>query len=130
MSQQQLLLYILGTIIVRVGIYMGILMFASSNISTNREAIVSDLQELGADANSYVIRPRMMAGGGGAFGAYAISDIGPWGSSNANASYAITSQSATQIEFTATSKVVTGGIVTMAYDSFGKVVSGPTATGF
>jgi hypothetical protein len=130
MPQQQLLLIILAAIIIGVAIYVGIIMFSNYNIATNRDAIISDLQDLGADAYSFIYRPTMMGGGGGSYAGYTISPTGAWGSGNANATYVITSRTAIQIVFTATSKVVMGATVTTTYDNSGKVTSGPTASGF
>jgi len=130
MAQQQLLLFILATIIVGVGIYIGILMFAGNNASENKEAIIADLTELGADSYSFVYRPAMMGGGGGSYASYEISDKGPWGPENGNAAYAIGTRSDAQIQFIAYSKSVDGGTVSITYDRYGKMTSGPTATGF
>lgn len=130
MSQQQLLLIVLGIVIIGVAIYIGLLMFASSHASTNKETIVADLQELGTDAYSYIYRPAIMGGGGGTYAHYVISDKGPWGPENDNAVYSITTQTATVISFLATSKVVEGATVTVTYDNFGKIIGGPTAAGF
>ena len=130
MAQQQLLLFILATIIVGVGIYMGILLFAGNNASQNQEAMIADLQELGADAYAYIYRPSMMGGGGGSYTRYDISDKGPWGPENNNAAYAIARKSQTVIQFIAYSKTVEGASVSIAYDNYGKIVSGPTSSGF
>jgi hypothetical protein len=130
MPQQQLLLIILAAIIIGVAIYVGLIMFSNYNNSSNKDAITSDLQDLGADAYAFIYRPTMMGGGGGSYAGYRIAPAGAWGTSNANATYAITTQTATQIIFTATSKVISGGSETVTYDNFGKLVSGPTATGF
>ncbi|MFI5253025.1 MAG: hypothetical protein ACHQQQ_11415 [Bacteroidota bacterium] len=130
MPQQQLLLIILAAIIIGVAIYVGIIMFANYNVASNKDAITSDLQDLGADAYAFIYRPTMMGGGGGSYVSYAIAPTGAWGTNNANATYSVASRTATQIVFTATSKVVTSATITMTFDNFGKVVSGPTATGF
>jgi hypothetical protein len=130
MPQQQLLLIILAAIIIGVAIYVGIIMFSNYNVSTNKDAILSDLQDLGADAYSFIYRPTMMGGGGGSYAGYVIAPTGAWGTDNANATYTITSKTATQIVFNAASKIVSGANVTATYDNFGKVTSGPTATGF
>lgn len=130
MAQQQLLLLTLGTIIVGVGIYMGVLMFSSSSASSNKEQIIADLQELGADAYGFIYRPVMMGGGGGSYAHFALSNQGPWGPANANAIYSIASQDAAQIKFLAQSKVVEGATVTVTVDNSGKVIDGPTSVGF
>jgi len=130
MAQQQLLLIILGTIIIGVSIYLGVLLFASSNNDTNREQIIADLQEMGTEAYSFIYRPVMMGGGGGSYATYTLSPIGPWGPENNNATYTISTQTTTQIGFTGTSKEVPDATVTITFDNFGKVVSGPVSSGF
>jgi len=130
MPQQQLLLIILAAIIIGVAIYVGITMFAGYNISSNKDAIISDVQDLGSDAYSFIYRPVMMGGGGGSYATYTISNIGPWGPGNANAIYSITTQTSTRISFLATSRVVSGATIAATYDNFGKLISGPDFTGF
>jgi hypothetical protein len=130
MPQQQLLLIILAAIIIGVAIYVGIIMFSNYNVSSNKDAIISDLQDLGADAYAFIYRPTMMGGGGGSYVGYVISPSGAWGLENANATYVVTNKTATTIAFTATSKVVSGGSITITYDNSGKATSGPTPTGF
>ena len=56
-GQQQLLLVLLGVIVVSVAVGIGITMFADSSVSTNRDALVSDLQNLatvGGTANDLI----------------------------------------------------------------------------
>ena len=130
MGQQQLLLIILGVIIVGVAIAIGISMFSGQSIASNRDAIITDLSTLGADAYQFKIRPTTMGGGNGTFSGYALSTTGAWGSSNPNATYTVTTQTASQLVLTATSKQVSGATVTVTYDGNGNVTSGPTASGF
>ena len=134
MGQQQLLLIILGVIIVGVAIAVGISMFSGQSIQSNKDAILSDLNNLGADAYQFKIRPASMGGGNGAYdnssggAAYTIKTNGPWGSSNPNATYTITSQAATTITFQGASKTVTSSNVTITFDANGKGNT-PTYTG-
>lgn len=130
MGQQQLLLLILGAIIIGMAIYMGILMFATNNAASNKDAIISDLIELGSDAYGFIYRPVTMGGGGGSYAGYTISAKSPWGPSNVNATYTITSQTASRIDFLATSKVVAGASISEAFDNSGKNISGPVMAGF
>jgi hypothetical protein len=129
MGQQQLLLIILGVIIVGVAIAVGISMFSGQSVASNRDAIITDLATLGADAYQFKIRPSSMGGGNGTFAGYAISTTGAWGSSNPNATYAVTTQTATQLVLTATSKQVNGATVTVTYDGNGNA-SAPVTAGF
>jgi hypothetical protein len=128
MGQQQLLLIILGVIIVGVAIAVGIAMFSGQSISSNRDAITTDLNTLGADCYQFKIRPSSMGGGGGTYAGYAIVATGAWGSNNPNATYTVTTQTASSLVLTATSKQVSGGTVTITYDGNGNVTSGPTAS--
>ena len=130
MGQQQLLLIILGVIIVGVAIAVGISMFSGQSIASNKDAIITDLATLGADAYQFKIRPATMGGGSGTYSGYTIAATGAWGSGNPNATYTVTTQTASQLVLTATSKQVSGGSVVVTMDGNGKVTSGPTATGF
>jgi len=133
MGQQQLLLIILGVIIVGVAIAVGISMFSGQSIQSNKDAILSDLNNLGADAYQFKIRPASMGGGNGAYDnssggtAYSIKTNGPWGTSNPNATYTAT-VAATTVTFVGSSKTVTSSTVTIAFDANGKGAT-PTYTG-
>ena len=67
MGQQQLLLIILGVIIVGIAIAVGISMFSSSSIQSNKDAIINDMNNLAANAYQFRIRPTTMGGGGGSY---------------------------------------------------------------
>ena len=135
MGQQQLLLIILGVIIVGVAIAVGISMFSGQSIQSNKDAILSDLNNLGADAYQHKIRPSSMGGGAGAYDgsvagsiAYAIKANGPWGTNNPNATYTCTPAAQT-VAFVATSKTVTGGTVSLTFNASGQAASAPTYAG-
>lgn len=72
MGQQQLLLIVLGVIIVGIAIVVGINLFNANAVSSNRDAITSDLQNLAAMAHQYYVKPTAMGGGGNSFGGFAI----------------------------------------------------------
>lgn len=128
MGQQQLLLIILGVIIVGVAIAVGISMFSGQSIQSNKDAIISDLNNLGADAYQFKIRPVSMGGGGGIYTGYTIKTNGPWGATNPNATYSTTSVTDSTVVFLGTSKTVTG-TVTITYGRNGAVAAGPTYSG-
>lgn len=67
MGQQQLLLILLGVIVISVAIGIGITMFTDSAVSSNRDAVISDLQNLAARAHQFYHRPATMGGGGNSF---------------------------------------------------------------
>ncbi len=97
MGQQQLLLIVLGVIIVGIAIVVGINLFNANAVSSNRDAVIADLNNLAAFAHQYYIRPSAMGGGGNQFTGFTL----PTGfSSNANGTYTIkTAGSATSIQF-------------------------------
>ena len=67
MGQQQLLLIVLGVIIVGIAVVVGINLFNASAIAANRDAVISDLNNLGTMAQQYYKKPSSMAGGGNTF---------------------------------------------------------------
>ena len=120
MGQQQLLLIILGVIIVGIAIAVGITMFGSSSIQSNKDAIVNDLNNLAANGYQYRIRPGSMGGGGGAYTGYIV----PLKlQTNSNGSYTTTSVGAASITFKGTSAQATANTVTAILDSTGALTS-------
>ena len=117
MGQQQLLLIILGVIIVGIAIAVGISMFSSGSVQSNRDGIINDLNNLAANAYQYRIRPTTMGGGGGSYANYTIPTKLQ---SNENGTYATSAVSAASISFTATSGQGYG-TVTADLDSTGKL---------
>jgi len=67
MGQQQLLLIVLGVIIVGIAIAVGINMFVSNAANANRDAVISDLNNLAAQAQQYWRKPTEMGGGNQSF---------------------------------------------------------------
>ncbi|MCL5028776.1 MAG: hypothetical protein M1480_07120 [Bacteroidetes bacterium] len=72
MGQQQLLLIVLGVIIVGIAIVVGINLFNANSVASNRDAVISDLNNIGAMAHQYFMRPTSMGGGGNSFTSFAI----------------------------------------------------------
>src|SRR5258705_2798506 len=66
-GQQQLLLIILGVIIVGIAIAVGISMFSSSSVQSNKDAIIDHLSNLAANAYQLRICPSTMCVGGGSY---------------------------------------------------------------
>jgi hypothetical protein len=85
MGQQQLLLIVLGVIIVGIAVVVGINLFNANATNANRDAVVSDLNNLGAMAQQYYKKPLSMGGGGNNFDGWTIPTNLV---SNANGSYA------------------------------------------
>jgi hypothetical protein len=100
MGQQQLLLIILGVIIVGIAIAVSIVMFRDSGVSSNRDALRTDLLLLASKAKHYYKRPISMGGGGYSFSGLTPDAAGmlklvttQFSDSNANGDYTITSVS-------------------------------------
>lgn len=67
MGQQQLILITIAFIIVGIGIAAGIMIYTDNAIDRNRDAVMSDLLNLTARAQSYYRRPHLYGGGQGSF---------------------------------------------------------------
>lgn len=87
MGQQQLLLIVLGVIIVGIAIAVGVTTFQSSAVDANRQAVISDLVNLGAKAQRYYRTPSELGGGAQDFKDFALSSLEI---SNANGEYLAT----------------------------------------
>jgi len=116
MGQQQLMLIIAGVIVVGIAIAVGIYQFAGTNVSSNKDAIVNDLMNLGQYAYRYKLRPEPLGGGGLTYTGFQLPTKL---ASNENADYSV-AVSANSITFTAVSKFGFGTIVAIL-DSTGIV---------
>ncbi len=67
MGQQQLLLIVLGVIVVGIAVVIGITLFSGNSTDANRDAVVSDLNNLGAIAIQHYKKPVSLGGGGNTF---------------------------------------------------------------
>ena len=72
MGQQQLLLIVLGVIVVGIAVVVGINLFNANAVSSNRDGVVSDLNNLGAMAQQYYKKPASMGGGGNTFTGWSV----------------------------------------------------------
>ena len=72
MGQQQLLLIVLGVIVVGIAVVVGLNLFNSNAVSSNRDSLESDLNSLGVMAQSYYKTPATMGGGGSTFTGWTI----------------------------------------------------------
>lgn len=86
MGTQQLLLIVLGVIIVGVAIAVGITLFKSHAESSNRDQVVSDLENLGSVAQQYYRKPVSFGGGGYDFKGF---NLAPLDTGNGNGSYSV-----------------------------------------
>ncbi len=99
MGQQQLLLIVIGVIIVGIAIVVGINLAATSAQSANRDAVIADLNNIGAFAQQYYRKPTALGGGGNSFTGFTIP---PSLVTTGNGSYSISSTSATVITIVGT----------------------------
>ena len=99
MGQQQLILIILCTILVGAAIAVGILLFQTDNVSSNRDAMVEELNNIAGNAQAFYMRPKCMGGGGNSYAGYDIPKIMK---SSQNGNYIATS-SDTKVDFVGTS---------------------------
>ena len=72
MGQQQLLLIILGIIIIGIAIAVGITLFSTQNISSNKDNVTIQMTNIAADAFAYYQRAKILGGGGGNLAGYVI----------------------------------------------------------
>ena len=102
MGQQQLLLIVLGTIIVGVAVVVGINMFTTGAINSERDALILDVNTVAASAASYWRKPAALGGGARSF--VGVSDITSFGSdsSTMNGNFVMSSVSNNQFVLTAT----------------------------
>ena len=120
MGQQQLLLIILGVIIVGIAIAVGLSMFSSQSISSNKDAVINDLNNLFANAYQFRIRPTSMGGGGGSYAGYGIPTTL---SLNENGKYTLGTVVADAVPFVAKSVQDTTRTIRVTIDATGRPVS-------
>jgi len=75
MGRQQLLLIMLGTIVVIIAIVIGLTLFTTSAVETNRDQLISDLNYLSADAQAYYKKHAGYGGGNESFTGWEIPDF-------------------------------------------------------
>ncbi|HQH57009.1 MAG TPA: hypothetical protein PLW05_10745 [Candidatus Marinimicrobia bacterium] len=64
MGTQQILLIVLSSFVVGIAVIIGITMFHNQAINTNRQAVISDLNNFAAQAVAYYKLTESMGGGG------------------------------------------------------------------
>ena len=67
MGQQQLLLIVLAIIVIGIAIAVSTTLFDSNATTSNRDAVIGDLNNLGAKAIEYYMKPKNLNGGGKSF---------------------------------------------------------------
>ena len=130
MGSQQLLLIVLGVIIVGIAVIVGISIFGSNADQANKDAVTHDLLRMASLAQAYYHKPVLLGGGGNSFSGLSLNDLGFAGTdnSNADATFSITSATATQAVLTGSSSTVSGAtvVITILPDD----VNSPTFTGY
>ena len=118
MGQQQLLLVVLGIIVVGVVIAIGIVLVNMESTSSNRDAMIDDLNTLAGEAYQFRVRLRSMGGGQGDYSSFTIPTKMR---TNENATYTI-SPSQNSIVFTGISIQNSSNSITVTLGSDGKLV--------
>ena len=72
MGTQQMLLIVLGLILIGIAIAVGIAMFGSTSVDSNKQSLINDLQNIAVDASAFKSRPTTMGGGSGSYAGYTI----------------------------------------------------------
>ncbi len=81
MGMQQILLIVLSVIIVGVAVAVGITMFKNQAVSSNRQAVIADLNTLAGQALGFYKTPESFGGGGYAWtpsGGTVDQELGKW----------------------------------------------------
>lgn len=99
MGQQQLLLIVIGVIIVGIAIVVGINLATTSAQSANRDAVITDLNNIGAFAQQYYRKPRSLGGGENSFTGWTIP---PSLTKTGNGTYTISASGATVVTIVGT----------------------------
>ena len=98
MGQQQLLLIVLSVLIVGVAVAVGVTMFQSNAVESNRQAVISDLVNYAAKAQRHFRTPTQLGGGSRSFDNFYLSPID---TGNANGSYSLATSTPSGATFVA-----------------------------
>jgi len=126
MGQQQLLLIVLGTIIVGVAVVVGINMFTTGAINSERDALILDINTVAASAASYWRKPAALGGGARSF--VGVSDITSFGSDSSTMNGNFTMSSVTTNQFVLTATGANEGVIIVATITQQGVTGSPAIT--
>ena len=112
------MLVVLGVIIVGIAIAVGIAQFGSESVSSNKDALISDLTNLSINAYQFKMLPSSMGGGNGSYASYRIPVKLQ---SNENGAISVSSAAATRLTLLATS-ALGYGTITAVCDSAGTLI--------
>lgn len=111
MGQQQLLLIILSAVIVGIAITVGLNMFGQGAYSANRDAVMQDLQIIGARAQEWYRKPAALGGGDRSFvDLDSVQQVGFPGAT-ANGTYTLGTGTATEITVSGVGREVAPGTI-------------------
>ena len=96
MGTQQLLLVVLGMVLVGLGIIIGVTLFHSNGIESNRSAVINDLMYMAGRAQDYYARPQSVNGGNHSFNGVTMHTISTM-TENANGHYYLESVAADEV---------------------------------
>jgi len=120
MGQQQLLLVILGVIVVGFAIAVGITLFGAQSVSSNRDAMINDINHLAMVAYQFRISLRSMGGGEGDYSTFVI----PLQMrSNSNGLYSVTNAQSNTLTLKAISAIAASNTITVTINSNGRLSS-------
>jgi hypothetical protein len=126
MGQQQLLLTILAVLLIGIAIAIGVSLFTSQSVEANRDALISDIENITSHAMQFYYRPTSIGGGGGTFVGYSIPAKM---ATNENGVYVASGATTTQITITGTS-IDGNGTAAVTFSAVtGKVVGPYSFTG-
>lgn len=106
MGQQQLHLIVLGVILVFFSIAVGIASFSSNSLERNRDAVISDLNNLSMLARGYYKKSEEFGGGNNGYTGYEMPELLK---ENENGNYRILSIQSQRITFQGTGIEKDGG---------------------
>jgi hypothetical protein len=118
MGQQQILLVIVGVIIVGLAIAIGISLFSAQSVSSNRDAMMNDLNHLAMVAYQFRISLRSMGGGEGDYSTFVI-PVQMRG--NSNGLYSVIDAQQMSLKIEATSINDASNTITITIDSNGRL---------
>jgi hypothetical protein len=123
MGQQQIILLVLGAIIVGIAIAVGITMFQASNISTNKDAMINDMNNLVGNAQAFYLKPVFLGGGNHSFIGYKIPSKMK---QTENGTYTLTSAPTMTTVFLTATSAENDGIIKGKIDIFHNQLFGDT----
>jgi hypothetical protein len=118
MGIQQLMLLVLGLVILGVAIAIGLSLFSAQHTASNRDALINDLNHLGAVAYQFRGSLRTMGGGEGSYSTFVIPSQMR---SNDNGTFLIDAALPTMITFRAIASGNPSNTIVVNLDSNGRL---------